>query len=339
MPKFDTNNRIQIYGHRGARALSPENTIPAYKTMMAIGVDFIDMDINLTQDGELVVTHDMRLNPAITRRKGSNEFITEKPWILDLTLAKLKEYDVGRVDLASDYGRTFPDQYPVDGTEIPTLREVIQFAKAVAGDDIQFQIEMKTEPQLYPGHPVIKSAAPKVMAEKLVCILQEECIEDRVEIQAFDYRCLKEVRKLNENIALQFLTANDAYENWLNPNPEIAGLWTAGELPADHKDSIPQMVKDLGGKVRGVEDTGLTKTRLDDAKALGLKVVVWSLPSYPETQINVPLTEKLIDWGIDGFITDRPDIIRGLLAARGMYDLPSPLPGKLISSELKTLRD
>lgn len=58
---------LKLYGHRGARGLSPENTIPAYKTGLAVGIDVVDMDVNMTKDGVVVVTHNFGLNPDITR--------------------------------------------------------------------------------------------------------------------------------------------------------------------------------------------------------------------------------------------------------------------------------
>jgi glycerophosphoryl diester phosphodiesterase len=183
---------------------------------------------------------------------------------------------------------------------------------------MKFQIEMKTDPSLDPG----QYGDPKLMAEKLVKIIEAEGIVDRVEVQAFDFRCMLAVKALNPKIALQFLSWNPSKYQWRDPDPEVAGLWTAGELLVNHGNSIPQLIKDMGGTVWGVQDTGLEKAMLDRAKELGLRVIVWSLPSYPDTEINVRLTETLIAWGVDGFITDRPDIIRGLLAARGHYHFP-----------------
>lgn len=110
--------RIDLYGHRGARGLSPENTLPAYKTALALGVDYVDMDINMTKDGVLVVTHHLSLNPNLTRKIGGKEYIkSETMWIKNFTFEELQAFDVGRIDSQSEYAQTFPAQHPVDNTK------------------------------------------------------------------------------------------------------------------------------------------------------------------------------------------------------------------------------
>ena len=93
-------------------------------------------------------------------------------------------------------------------------------------------------------------------------------------------------------------------------------------LIKDHGNSIPQMVKDLGGTCWEPEDTQLTKETLDEAHRLGLKVVVWTWPEHSGTTFDVALVSKLIDWGVDGIITDDPGMLISMLAARG-YPLPA----------------
>jgi glycerophosphoryl diester phosphodiesterase len=92
-------------------------------------------------------------------------------------------------------------------------------------------------------------------------------------------------------------------------------------LVKDHGNSIPQMVKDMGGTCWEPEDVELTKETLDEAHRLGLKVVVWTWPEHSGTTFDVALVSKLIDWGVDGIITDDPGRLISMLAARG-YALP-----------------
>lgn len=73
----DSRKKVEVYAHRGARSYAPENTIPGYPTGLAIGTDWVDMDIVMSKDGEVIVSHDIRLNPDIVR--GSDgKFITER---------------------------------------------------------------------------------------------------------------------------------------------------------------------------------------------------------------------------------------------------------------------
>jgi glycerophosphoryl diester phosphodiesterase len=108
------------------------------------------------------------------------------------------------------------------------------------------------------------------------------------------------------------------------------GTWTAGLLPKDYGYSLPKMVKHLGGNCWEPFAMDLTKNDLDEAHRLGLKVVAWGWPEQEDTEFNYMRNEQLLDWGVDGIITDRPDILRGLIAARGM-NLPN---GFEIESEL-----
>lgn len=102
------------------------------------------------------------------------------------------------------------------------------------------------------------------------------------------------------------------------------GTWTAGLLPKDHGYSLPRMVKHLGGHCWEPYEMDLTKSDLVEAHRQGLNVVVWGWPEEEGTEFNYRQIEKMIDFGVDGIITDRPDILRGILASRGL-NLPRGL--------------
>ena len=141
---------LASYGHRGTRGLSPENTLPAYYTALAVGVDYVDMDVNMTKDNVVVVTHNFALNPDITRN-AKGRWIKKKTLIFvkDLTLKQLQTYDVGRIKPGTQYSKLFTSQWPVNNTHIPTLKQVIDYVKQRAGSQVGFQIEIKTDP----AHP------------------------------------------------------------------------------------------------------------------------------------------------------------------------------------------
>src|SRR4051812_37668846 len=111
---------VQVYAHRGARAFAPENTMPAYKATLRIGADWVDMDIILTRDGEVLISHDPVLNPDIVRdakgnflaknresiaNSSSNEKAeyTKKYTAKNLTLKELQNFDVGHLNRTSAY--------------------------------------------------------------------------------------------------------------------------------------------------------------------------------------------------------------------------------------------
>lgn len=325
---------IQVYAHRGLRAFAPENTMPGYAAMLKAGADWADMDVVLTKDGEILVSHDPVMNPDIVR-DGSGRFIgpnketvmklpptelgayIQKYAAKNLTLAELRKFDVGALNPSSAYAKFFPDQVAVDGTRMPTLREVVRYVNRATGGKMGFQIEMKTDPT----HPAF-SADPGKFAAALAKLLKEEKIVDRAEIQAFDFACLIALSKIDRRIKTAFLTSRDnepgGADDFLHADPKVAGAWTGGKLLKDHGGSIPRMVQALGGYAWEPEDAELTEKTLAEARALGLKVVVWSWPERLGTAFDAKLVAKMIDWKVDGIITDDPGRLASMLAARGM---------------------
>jgi glycerophosphoryl diester phosphodiesterase len=312
--------RLQVYAHRGARSFAPENAIPGYDTGLAIGTHWVDMDVVMTRDGEVLVSHDIRLNPDIVR-DASGAFITDRKHVKDLSLAEVQAYDVGRLNPASSYGKFFPAQLGMDGVHMPTLREVIRHVNGRTAGKVGFQIEFKTDPE----HPDW-TYTPAEFAAALYRILSEEGIVETSEIQSFDWRCLYELQKLDSRVKTAYLTEWDnepgTPNSFFDPDPAKAGLWTGGVLVKNHGNSIPQMVKDMGGTCWEPEDVELTKATLDEAHRLGLKVVVWTWPEHSGTVFDMALVGKLIDWGVDGIITDDPGQLVSMLAARE-YALPA----------------
>ena len=244
---------MQVYAHRGARSFAPENTMPAYRATLRLGTDWVDMDVVLTKDGEILISHDPVLNPDIVRdTQGrflapSREALKAQPQAQrddysrryaakNLTLAELQRFDVGRLNPDSAYAKYFPDQLPLDGTRMPTLREVVRWVNKITNHKVGFQIEMKTDP----SHPEY-SADPKTFAAALYAILKEEDILDHAEIQAFDFRCLQEMQKLDPRVRGAYLTSREnepgGPDSFSSADARQAGLWTAGKLVKDHGGS------------------------------------------------------------------------------------------------------
>ena len=306
------SGRTQIYAHRAGRGLMPEQTLPAYVAALRLGVDYVDMDIGMTKDGVLVITHDLTLDPDLTRDQ-NGLWITDRIPISRLTLPELWNYDVGRLKPGTQYASYFPYQRSVDLTHIPTLKEVVQFVKRIAGNKVGFQIEIKNDPT----QPEL-TASPKDFAKALYQLMAEENLSDRAEIQAFDWRLLIELNKLDKHIKTAYLS--DHTTETMDDTEK--GVWTAGLLPKDYGYSLPQMVRHLGGFCWEPFEMDVTKSAVVEAHRLGLKVVVWGWPEQEGTEFNYAQVEKMIDWGVDGIITDRPDILRGVLVTRG-FNLPN----------------
>lgn len=342
---------IQVYAHRGVRSFAPENTMPGYETMLRIGTDWADMDVVLTKDGEILVSHDPVLNPDIVRDEAGNFLAKNKESVMkgppaelaayiqkytvkNMTLAETRKFDVGRLNPESAYSKFFPDQVPVDGARMPTLREVIRYVKKTTKGEVGFQIEMKTDPT-HPGF----SADPEKFADALAKVLRSEGVVAKSEIQAFDFACLYALHKIDKRFKTAFLTSRDneigGVDDFLHKDPKIAGAWTGGKRLQDFDGSIPKMVKALGGYAWEPEDAQLTEKSLKEAHDLGLKVVVWSWPEQLGTAFDPKLTEKMIHWKVDGIITDDPGRLNSMLAARGMRVPPRYGCEKLMEAKAK----
>jgi glycerophosphoryl diester phosphodiesterase len=297
-----------IYGHRGARGLMPECTLSGYQTALDIGVDAIDLDIQMTKDYVIVAYHDYVLNPCLTKNK-YGDFIQEKNILIkDLGFRQLQTYRVGELRSDSPYAKLFPQQKSIPDVQIPSLKQVIQLLKKQGSPSIVLQIEIKTSP-LHPEY----THSIKIITQQLATLLQNEDIIERCEIQAFDYRCLLALQKINPLIKTAYLTSANISQAMLSDSPELAGLWSAGYLLKDYNRSTPQMVQELGGSIWGPQDIELTQALVDEAHKHQLKVVPWCCPEKARTDFDEDTMRKLIVYGVDGIITERPDLLQTLL--------------------------
>ena len=302
---------LDLQGHRGARGLAPENTLPAFARALSLGVTTLELDIGLTRDGVVVVAHDPALNPDITRGPDGQYLAAPGPAIAALTLAELKRYDVGRIKPGTRYAEQFSDQQPADGARIPTLGEVFDLARRSGNDAVRFNIETKIDPE----KPEL-TESPEAMTDALVKAVRDAGMAARVTIQSFDWRTLRRVQSLAPEIATVYLTIESRSLDNLRRGLAGPSPWTAGLDIDDHGGSTPRLVKAAGGAVWSPFFRNLTQETLAEAKALGLKVVPWTV-NAPEDMA------RLIDLGVDGIITDRPDRLREVAAARGIA-LPRP---------------
>jgi glycerophosphoryl diester phosphodiesterase len=179
-------DRVLVHGHRGARGAMPENTLPAFEYAIQAGVDVLELDLAVTKDNILVVSHDPLLNPVICK-----DAPKETP-IRTLTLAEVKQYDCGALK-----NPQFPKQTPVPGTKIPTLDEVFALAKR---GNFEFNIETKSNLR----HPEL-APAPEEFAGLLFKKIGEYKLRNRVIVQSFDFRTLQAMKRLDPGIRLSAL--------------------------------------------------------------------------------------------------------------------------------------
>ena len=291
---------FDLQGHRGTRGLMPENTLAAFEHALEIGVSTLELDIAITADGVPVISHDPALNPNLARDASGRWITSPGALISSLTLAQLQQFDVGRINPASDYARQFPLQQARDGQTIPTLVSLFALVRERKADSVRFGIETK----LSPNQPDA-TIGPEAFVNALLPVIRLAGMTRRVMIQSFDWRTLQLVQKIEPGIATSYLTIQTPHaDNVTNP------AWTAGMRRQDHA-SVPHMVKASGGGVWSPLFSNLDRPALKTAQALGLKVIPWT--------VNEPGDmDRLINWGVDGIITDYPDRLREAMARAAM---------------------
>jgi glycerophosphoryl diester phosphodiesterase len=297
---------FDIEAHRGGRALRPENTLPAFANALSMGVDTLELDMGVTKDGVVVVSHERGLNPDLARAPDGHYIDAGIPYV-DLTLAQVKTYDVGQIRPGSAYAAQFPQQLAVPGTRIPTLAEVFALVRRSGDTHVRLNIETKIDP----SRPQ-ESLDPEHFVAVVLALLRGERFSDRVMIESFDWRTLLLVQKLAPKIPTVYLTQQTG------PDPNIyadkSSPWTAGYDPPNYGGSVVRAVKAAGGRIWSPYYRDVDARSILEAHQLGLPVIVWTVNDAHEMA-------HLIDLGVDGIISDRPDVLRAVAAKQGL-----PLP-------------
>jgi glycerophosphoryl diester phosphodiesterase len=320
---------FDVQGHRGARAVRPENTLAAFRYALANpDVSTLELDTGVSEDGVLVVIHDRTVNgshcvdtaPAVP---GDPEFPYVGKLVHDLTLAQLKTLDCGSKTLPE-----FPRQQPVPGERIPTLTEVFDTVRASGRADIGLNVETKIS-------PLVADTAPyDVFTRMLVDAIERAGMTDRATIQSFDWRTIRLAHRLNpriETVALvwQFgpaecaSLADECSLQAVYGDPTVTSPWTGGLDWWQHRD--------LGKLVRAARaDTVSSNWQVHDpnqgtvaspdfylrenpAYFHGPTIDVlhdrYRLKVIPYTINDERTMQRVISLGVDGIITDDPDLL------------------------------
>lgn len=299
---------FDLQGHRGARGLAPENTLAGFQRTLDLGVTTLETDVVITRDNVPVIAHDPYVNPDLVRGPDGAYVAGRDVLIRSLPLAELKRYDIGTLNPAGSYAKQWPEQKAVAGERYPTLAELLQLIKA-SGKPVRLNLETKLSPDK-PGD----TPAPEEFARLVVDVLKQEGFLDRTTLQSFDWRTLAAARALAPGLATSCLTVMNRNSDNVTGVFGRPSRWTNGLELAAYDNSVPRLVHAAGCGTWAMQYGNLTPGVLAEARALGLKVVPWT--------VNEPADmARLIDWQVDGIITDYPDRLRKVMAARGM-----PLP-------------
>lgn len=253
--------RILVHGHRGARAVLPENTLPAFEYAIAAGVDALELDLAVTRDNVLVVSHDPEMNP--------NYCTPPEGWTGTRTIRQMTFDELRRWDCGAKANPEFPKQKPVPGTRVPSLDEV--FALAPRGN-FDFNVETK----ISPARPEF-TPSPEEFARLLLDAIRRHKLEKRVIVQSFDFRTLEAMRKMAPEIALSALhapmgggyvaAAKAAGAHWWSPHYSIVTPALVEEAHKAGMKVVPWTANDAG-VWKKLADARVDAIITDDPQAL-----------------------------------------------------------------------
>ena len=312
-----TEVSLDLQAHRGGLGLITESTLQAFANALELGVTTLELDTQVTRDGYVVVTHDRQVlahrcldtAPATTN---DADFPYVGKYIKDLTLAQVRTLDCG-----SQRADAHAQQTTVPGANIVLLSEVFDLVKRHRAHDVMLNIETKVEA----GAPH-ETAPREQFVQAVVAQIQQHNMQDQVTLQSFDWGALMLAKQLAPELPLVALSNAQSFLQCGEPG---ASPWTGGIDMDDFDCNLPAAAASFGASAispvhglpqsAGINDAGYsaftTREMVEQAHALGLKVIPWTINDQPTMA-------QLMDIGVDGIITDYPDRLREVMLERDM---------------------
>jgi glycerophosphoryl diester phosphodiesterase len=277
---------ILVHGHRGSRATRPENTLPAFEYAIQHGVDALELDLAVTKDNVLVVSHFPYITPDYPGERVCNgPAVPARTAIHTLTLAQLQQYDCGSNTLEA-----FPKQVAVPGTKIPIFEQVLDLAP-------QGSFDFNVETKIFPNHPEL-TPSPEEFVRMIDEAVKRHHLRSRVILQSFDFRTLRAMKQMDPSIRRSALFGNPKYDSLMgitDPDKDFVSLGRKSEatiLSPDFELVTPENVA--------------------SAHAAGLQVIPYTVDKPEDWQ-------KMVDAKVDAIITDDPEALLAWLRARSLH--------------------
>ncbi len=264
---------VSIEGHRGARGYLPENTIPSFKLAIDQGSDTIELDVVITKDKKVIVSHEPYFSSVISLDPQGKKIAKESERehnIYKMTFAETKKYDVGSIGNAG-----FPEQKPIKVNKpllTEVFREIEKYTKSKKIARVRYNIEIKSSPE---GDGAFHPAPAEVVSLVMDDIAKFK-LQDHVIVQSFDVRPLQEIRKSHPKLPLALLVGN--------PEGAEKNLAKLGFIPDTYSPHF------------SLVNEALVKF----CREKGLKVVPWTINEVADL-------ERMKTFDLDGVITDYPD--------------------------------
>lgn len=272
-------NNLEIHGHRGARGLFPENTLTAFIEAVKLGVDFLEMDVVISKDKKVVVSHEPWMNPDFCTSPDGKQ-IEGNP-LEKYNLYKMNYSEIVRYDCGIKGNEEFPSQKVISEHK-PLLAEVIKKVDAFTRNNhlspVNYNIEIKSEIE-YDG---VFNPEPRQFVDLVYTEIKQLDIQSRIIVQSFDVRILRELKKTDASLPISLLVENtsgvEANIKHLGFDPDIYA-------PEFHLIDV-QLVQAV--------------------RARDIKLITWTVNEIADMK-------KMIESGVKGIITDYPDRLRKLL--------------------------
>ncbi|MEY3631226.1 MAG: hypothetical protein RL408_780 [Bacteroidota bacterium] len=258
-----------IQGHRGCRGLFPENSLPAFQHALEMGVTVLEMDVCLSADGQVVVSHEPYMNPLYASFPDGSPVSVASINLYQKPYSEIKSFDVG-----SRGNKLFPEQARV-ATYKPLLSEVLALGEAFArksGRTIYYNIEIKSEPSEY---GISQPGTVKEFADRVWSVISTHISPSSLILQSFDFAVLQYWKTAIHQGRISALVEKETPEQML-----VALGFTPEIFSSSYRF--------------------LTKEQIDFCHARGMQVIPWTINTTAEMQ-------KFSDWQVDGIITDYPN--------------------------------
>lgn len=272
-PVFDAES------HRGGRGVMPENTIPAMLYSLSLdGITTLEMDVKVTGDRKLILSHDDYLNPWITT-KPNGEILTEEEK-KEYVFMQMDYEEIKKIDVGSKAHHLFPKQRKMR-THIPLLEDVIDsvqhFIEKESRAQVFYNIEIKSSEE----GDLIYNPVPEEFVRLLMEVVEKKGITPYVIVQSADVRALRVLKEKYPHVRSSYLVGARRKDFTVEEDLEVLGF-----QPDIYSPNFKY----------------ITQEDVEKCQAMGMKIVVWT----PNTKKEI---EELKAMGVDGIITDYPELL------------------------------
>ncbi|WPZ08812.1 glycerophosphodiester phosphodiesterase family protein [Roseivirga spongicola] len=272
------SQELDVQGHRGARGLVPENTIPAFIRALEEGVTTLELDVVITKDKQVVISHEPYMSISICSKPNGQPVTNSE--MEQFNIYQMTYAEVSRFDCGIRGNSRFPEQQKMAASKpllVDMIKQVENYLAEKGLPKVAYNIELKSTPKGDGiSHPQVEEFADIVQT-----VLDQVLTNDRYTIQCFDFRVLK-------------------YYHQKYPDVDLVAL-------VENMKGVKGNLKELGfvPEIYSPYHALLSRKDIELCHQEGMKVIPWTVNDRDRM-------EKLVNWGVDGIITDYPDRAKGL---------------------------